>query len=137
MRGLAAEPVLLVLVIGAIVTMMISRNRFAGTTIVGSAFLIFYALSTPVVSTQLLAAAELPHSTCSEQHRSLEEHGAIVVLSAGHYSAAPGYGRYTVDGLSLERPRYAAHVARKTDLPALVSGGCIRDDEAPLASLMK
>jgi len=137
MRGLVAEPVLLVLIIGAVGTLMILRSRIAGFAIVGSAFLLLYALSTPVVSEQLLAVTELPHGAFSERPFEGEEPGAIVVLSAGRYRSAPEYGGDTVDGVSLERLRYAAHVARKTNLPVLVSGGRHRDDEVPLALLMK
>jgi uncharacterized SAM-binding protein YcdF (DUF218 family) len=137
MRGLVAEPVLLVLIIGAVGTLMIFRNRIAGFAIVGSAFLLLYALSTPVVSDQLLAMTELTHGALSERRVEREKPGAIVVLSAGRYRSAPEYGGDTVDGVSLERLRYAAHVARKTDLPVLVSGGRHRDDETPLAHLMK
>ena len=137
MRGLIAEPVLLVLVIGGVGTLMILRNRIAAFAIVGSAFLLLYALSTPVVSGRLLAVTELPHSVPPERRLGSEEPEAVVVLSAGRYRSAPEYGGDTVDGLSLERLRYAARVARKTDLPVLVSGGRLRDDEAPLAHLMK
>jgi len=137
MRGLVAEPVLLVLIIGAVGTLMIFRNRIAGIAIVGSAFLLLYALSTPVVSEQLLAVTELPDGALSERRFESEKPGTIVVLSAGRHRSAPEYGGETVDAVSLERLRYAAHVARKTDLPVLVSGGRHRDNETPLAQLMK
>ena len=137
MRGLVAEPVLLILVVGAVGTLMIFRNRIAGFAIVGSAFLLLYALSTPVVAKQLLAMTELPNGALSERRFEREKPGAIVVLGAGRYRSAPEYGGDTVDGVSLERLRYAAHVARKTDLPVLVSGGRHRDDDTPLAQLMK
>lgn len=137
MRGLVAEPVLLVLVIGVTGTLMILRNRTAGFVIVGSAFLLLYALSTSVVSERLLAVTQPPHGALSERHVEQEKPGAVVVLSAGRYRSAPEYGGDTVDGVSLERLRYAAHVARKTDLPVLVSGGSPRAGDTPLAHLMQ
>ena len=108
---------LLVLVVGAVGTLMIFRNRTAGMGIVGSAFLLLYALSTPVVSEQLLAMTELPNGPLSERRFESEKPGAIVVLGAGRYRSAPEYGGDTVDGVSLERLRYAANVARKRISP--------------------
>jgi uncharacterized SAM-binding protein YcdF (DUF218 family) len=137
MRGLVADPIFLVLVIGAVGTLMTLRNRIAGCALVGSAFLLLYALSTPLLSKQLLAMAQLPSGALSDPHAEYEEPGAIVVLSAGRHRSAPEYGGDIVDGLGLERLRYAAHEARKTGLPVLVSGGRDRDDEVPLADLMK
>ena len=60
---------------------------------------------------------------------------AIVILSAGRRAFAPEFsakGAGTVDGLSLERIRYGAFVARQTRIPVLVSGGL----DPPLAKLM-
>jgi uncharacterized SAM-binding protein YcdF (DUF218 family) len=61
---------------------------------------------------------------------------AIVILSAGRRIYAPEFatsGMGTVDGLSLERIRYGAYLARETKLPILVSGGL---DPVPLATVM-
>ena len=60
---------------------------------------------------------------------------AVVILSAGSRAYAPEFatgGKGTVDGLTLERIRYGAYIARQTKLPVLVSGGL----EPPLATLM-
>jgi len=80
---------------------------------------------------------ELPNGALAERRFEREKPGAIIVQSAMRYRSAPEYGGDTVDGVSLERLRYAAHVARKADLPVLVSSGRHRDDEAALAHLMK
>jgi uncharacterized SAM-binding protein YcdF (DUF218 family) len=48
---------------------------------------------------------------------------AIVILAGGKRRDAPEYRGDTVNGLSLERLRYGARLARQTGLPVLVSGG--------------
>jgi uncharacterized SAM-binding protein YcdF (DUF218 family) len=62
---------------------------------------------------------------------------AIVVLGAGRRSNAPEYRADTVDPLTLERLRYAAHLHRRTGLPILVSGGAPFGDEIAEAELMQ
>ena len=65
---------------------------------------------------------------------------AIVILSAGRRLSADEFGdefgKEALDGLSLERVRYGAFLARKTGLPILVSGGLPAPGEVPLAKLM-
>jgi uncharacterized SAM-binding protein YcdF (DUF218 family) len=50
---------------------------------------------------------------------------AIVILSTGLRRDALEYGGDTVSSLTLERIRYGAHLARRTGLPILVSGGMV------------
>src|SRR5688572_22301733 len=62
---------------------------------------------------------------------------AIVILAAGRRTYAPEFDGETVDGLSLERLRYGALLARQTRLPVLVSGGMgDGTTRLPLAKLM-
>jgi uncharacterized SAM-binding protein YcdF (DUF218 family) len=62
---------------------------------------------------------------------------AIVVLGGGQYHAAPEYGAATVNGASLARVRYGAHLHRQTGKPLLVSGGTPESNAQPEAQLMK
>lgn len=54
-----------------------------------------------------------------------QSHGAqaLVILGGGIRRGAPEYGGDTLGRLTLERVRYGALVARRTQLPVLVSGG--------------
>jgi uncharacterized SAM-binding protein YcdF (DUF218 family) len=64
---------------------------------------------------------------------------AVVVLAAGRRAYAPEFstssGQESVDALTLERVRYAAHIAKQTKLPILVSGG-VTNEPHSLADLM-
>jgi uncharacterized SAM-binding protein YcdF (DUF218 family) len=62
---------------------------------------------------------------------------AIVVLSAGSEPFSPEYGGESVDGITLQRMRYAVHLYRATGLPILVTGGRAPGDNTPIALLMK
>ena len=59
---------------------------------------------------------------------------AIVVLGGGLYFDTPEYGGDTVGGSTLERLRYAATIARKTNLPVLVTGGAGWAGGSPVAA---
>lgn len=61
------------------------------------------------------------------------EADAIVVLSADFRADPPEYGVDVPGPLSLERCRYAAHLARRTGLPLLVSGGVLRPDRPAIS----
>lgn len=61
---------------------------------------------------------------------------AIVAIGGGLRANAPEYGGVTLGRLTAERVRYAAHLARLSGLPVLVSGGRPRDDVPSEASLM-
>jgi uncharacterized SAM-binding protein YcdF (DUF218 family) len=62
---------------------------------------------------------------------------AIVVISAEHNPAGPEYGGPTVGPMTLERLRYAANLALRTDLPIACSGGIPRRGHPPMAKLMR
>ena len=61
---------------------------------------------------------------------------AIVILGGGVRREAPEYGGATLSGITLERVRYGARLARTTGLPVLVSGGAV-DDAPAEARLMR
>jgi len=68
--------------------------------------------------------------------QSLPKAQAIVVLGASRYRNAPEYGGDTIAELGLERLRYAAWLARRTNLPILASGGSTLGEPRPESELM-
>jgi uncharacterized SAM-binding protein YcdF (DUF218 family) len=113
--------------------LMLGRSAFGRLlTFLGLAGL--YLLSTPFVADRLAAGLEIYPAV---DPAALEEPAAqvIVALGAGRYGSAPEYGGDTVNGLTLERLRYAAWLQRRTGLPLVVSGGpqSAEQSEAELA----
>jgi uncharacterized SAM-binding protein YcdF (DUF218 family) len=91
-------------------------------------------LSTPFAGRALLASLErYPALPASGE---LLVADAIVVLGAESLSSAAEYGGATLGAFSLERTRYAAHLARRTHAPVLCSGRASRDGERSVAELM-
>ena len=115
------------------------RNAAVVSIVCGLAIVL--VLSMPVGSELLFEKLQIypPLAPSALTEESADEPAAIVVLAAGR-RRAPEFGgdaeHETVDGLTLERLRYGAYLARKTNLPVLVSGGLGRLDHAPLAELM-
>jgi len=79
-----------------------------------------YALSTPWVGGLLQKSLEISRPVSPA---ALKSAGAIVVLGGGRRIDAAEYGSDTLNGLSLERLRYAAFLHRASGLPLLVTGG--------------
>jgi len=79
-----------------------------------------YVLSTPWVSGLLLKSLEISAPIRPDM---LATAGAIVVLAGGQRAAAAEYGGDTLNGISLERLRYAAFLHRASGLPILSTGG--------------
>jgi uncharacterized SAM-binding protein YcdF (DUF218 family) len=100
-----------------------------------SGMLILWALSLPVVSAYLHQGlesdyvAETPSVTPNDVQ-------AIVVLGAGRHYEAGEYGGDTLSHSALWRLRYRAYLAKRWDLPVLVSGGNVRPfDVVPEAKM--
>lgn len=90
-------------------------------------------LATPASVGLLLANLERTPVASPEAVRRAQ---AIVILGGGQRRHAPEYGGASVNRLSLERVRYGAHLARRSGLPILVTGGN-PTGETPEALLMK
>lgn len=103
-----------------------------GRTLAWMGALGLYALSTPLVGTQLLQSLQI-YPPISEAQ--LKQAQAIVILCGGTYNAAPEYGGDTTNGFSLERGRYGAYLARRTGLPVMVVGGTVAEGRAESLSL--
>jgi uncharacterized SAM-binding protein YcdF (DUF218 family) len=79
-----------------------------------------YAMSTPWVSHLLLKTLEISRPLVADATTKAD---AIVVLGGGRRIGSAEYGSDTLNGISLERLRYAARLYRSSGLPILVTGG--------------
>jgi uncharacterized SAM-binding protein YcdF (DUF218 family) len=123
----------LVVTIGLVIAL---RSRRLGLAVITAGAVLLYLLSMPIVAA---AFGHWTQTTPSLTDQSARKSGAqaIVVLSAGSAPFSPEYGGESVDAVTLQRLRYAAHLLRMTGLPILVTGGRGLGDRAPLAWLMK
>ncbi|HTT13471.1 MAG TPA: YdcF family protein [Burkholderiaceae bacterium] len=108
------------LIVAAIGIAMMRRWPAGARAILGVAWLVMFALCTPVVAAwlQVVAGTERPVDAAE-----LKSAQAIVILAGGLRTDAPEYGGDTLGTLTLERTRYGARLARSTGLPVLVTGG--------------
>lgn len=111
-----------------------SRYPRFGRGLACASILAILALSTPLVSTALVRFVDTTPPLDLEQARTRQ---AIVVLGGGVRRNAPEYGGDTLGRLTLERVRYAARIARRIDLPVLVSGGSVAQNSEREARLMR
>jgi uncharacterized SAM-binding protein YcdF (DUF218 family) len=112
---------------------LLARRRRWGAALAWLGVLSLLALSLPWVSHALLRTADQSAALDFAQARDAQ---AIVILGGGIRRNAPEYGGDTLGRLTLERVRYGAVVARRTQLPVLVSGGSVYGGVAE-ALLMK
>lgn len=125
----------LILLLLAGLVCLVRRRKRAGLALVGAGIATLFLLSTAAVSSLLARMVEMPPAP--EAAIAASGAGAIVVISGGFERYAPEYGGNAVDAITLQRLRYAAHLARRLDLPILVSGGRPDDAEVSLAAMMK
>jgi len=107
------------------------RHPRAGHRIAWTGVLLLGFLAMPIVGTLLTRA--LDRTPLFELTRAADAQ-AIVILGGGTRRYAPEYGGATMSGLTLERVRFGARIARATNLPVLVSGGAI--ENAPPESVL-
>ncbi len=123
--------IILILLAGALLR---RRHKRLGLTLISTAFLLLYVLSTPLAGAYLLRSLELEGVPGDEAGQTPPR--AIVVLGAGVRTRSPEFGGDTVGRLTLERIRYGARLYRKTGLPVLVTGGTYRKDVTPVSVTM-
>jgi len=123
---------LLVTAIG-IVLALGRRTRPLGLLLAAGSTAALLALSTPFVSSVLTRLAG--EATLLSPER-LSQAQAIVIPSAGVRRAAAEYGRDVASGMSMDRIRYGAYLARASRLPILVTGGQVYGG-TPEAVLMR
>jgi uncharacterized SAM-binding protein YcdF (DUF218 family) len=114
--------------------LLLKRKPVLGRWILGISLLLLWIFSMHIVGGSLLGRIERGAHTPIGQMKSAQ---AIVVLGGGLYFDTPEYGGDTVGGSTLERLRYAATIARKTNLPVLVTGGAGWAGGSPVAAHMK
>jgi uncharacterized SAM-binding protein YcdF (DUF218 family) len=112
-------PLSLVILLAAGLFVHRRRPRLAMSLILLSTTAL-YALSTPWVGGLLQKSLEISRPL---NPGDLKAADAIVVLGGGRRLAAAEYGGDTLNGLSLERLRYAAFLHRASGLPILATGG--------------
>jgi uncharacterized SAM-binding protein YcdF (DUF218 family) len=129
---LALPPVAPLLVALAGLAVAVRRPR-AGRWIAFAGVLALWLLATPAVGAFLIRLLDRTPPLALSQARDAQ---AIVILGGGLRHYAPEYGGLTVNGITLDRVRYGARLARETHLPILVSGGAVRG-APPEAVLMR
>lgn len=133
MRGIFADPVFIVLVILTIGVLIGCSKRVLGRSVVLLGILVLYLLATPFVAERLYQLVQTDWT--SESARG--DAGAIVVLPAGTIPRAPEYAGDTIDGLTLQRVRFAARLQRTTGLPIMVTGGTAKHASISAAEAMR
>lgn len=108
------------LITAAVGFALLQRWHAGARVILAVAWLVMYALCTPLVAGWLQVAAGSDQPVEPEQLKSAK---AIVILGGGLRIDAAEYGGDTMGRLMLERVRYGARLARMTGLPVLVTGG--------------
>ena len=110
------------------------RRRLAiGLATMGTALL--FAQSTPTVAGYLITSLE-SQSAAIAPDATKPDAGAIVILGSSLITDAPEYGSDTVNERTLVRTRYGAVLARRYDLPVLVTGGRPPKTESSEAEVM-
>ncbi len=112
-------PLSLVILLAAGLVLHPRRPRLAMSLILLSTTAL-YALSTPWVGGLLQKSLEV---SAPVSPADLKTAGAIVVLGGGRRIDSAEYGSDTLNGISLERLRYAAFLHRASGLPVLTTGG--------------
>jgi uncharacterized SAM-binding protein YcdF (DUF218 family) len=110
---------------------LITWRRRVGVLLAAAGIVALTLLSTPIVSAQLMRVLDGAPALMPSQ---VNGAGAIVVLAGGTRSYAQEYAGPTIGSITLQRVRYAARLARLTQLPILVSGGSVRG--APAEALL-
>jgi len=127
-------PPLCLFLLAALGLLVARWRRKLGIWITGGAAFLLVLLTIPFVSSALLIS--LQTSPALPADGPYPEAQAIVVLGADMNPRAPEYGGATVGSLSMERLRYAARLARATELPLLTTGGSLKVGTPAVAELL-
>ncbi len=129
-----ADPVVLTLVILIVGLGVSVASKRVGMLICVSGVVFLYALSTPLISQNLLMALE--SGLQKPAPSKIARPGVILVLGGDLRHRASEYGGDGVGSLSLERIRYGALLHRQTGLPIMTTGGKIGKSEKSVALVM-
>ncbi|HVS12088.1 MAG TPA: YdcF family protein [Planctomycetota bacterium] len=126
-------PPLSLFALAAVGALLLRRKRKLGWGLIAAAAGLLLVFCTPLVAAALLRSLQRE----VEPWRGAAGAGAIVVIGGDFSFWAPEYGGESVGPLTLERLRYAAHLARASALPILVSGGPPKRGSCSIAAAMK
>lgn len=122
---------LLLLVVGVL---LLKRRRRLGIALIVTSVVSTYVLMQPYVAAALLISLQSePALPISGE---LPEAQAVVVLGGDIHPWAQEWGGASLGPLSLQRVRYAASIARRSNLPVLVTGGVTSPGSPSLADLL-
>lgn len=120
LKGLLLPPTGLFVLV-AVGLLLRRRRPRLGAALAWSGGMLFFAATCPFVAAGLLISLQTSDALPSDG--ALPAADAIVVLGADYMPRAPELGRAAPGLLSQERLRYAAHLARRSSLPVLATGG--------------
>ncbi len=127
----------LMILVGLIVRWRARRPvlRRGATALAASGALLTVALSLPVVSFLLLDG--LQRFPSLDPAVESVDADVIVVLAGDVDCDPPEYGSDQPGALSQIRCRYGAHLARRTGLPLVITGGVLRPDRRPASHVLR
>ncbi|NOR81438.1 MAG: YdcF family protein [Methyloprofundus sp.] len=124
-------PIASLLFLSAVGLFLLPRRQVLATRLISFSLAILLLLSLPVV-TKYLAMTQEIYAPLNRTMLDGFSAQAIVVLGGGLRSPAPEYAQQiTLQNRTLLRVRYAALLAKQTQLPILVSGGKVFDSSIP------
>ncbi|NOR79474.1 MAG: YdcF family protein, partial [Methyloprofundus sp.] len=124
-------PIASLLILSIAGLFLLPLQRTLAVTLISFSLIILLVLSLPVVAKHLAATQEI-YSPLNSAALNTFSAQAIVVLGGGLQSPAPEYEQQvTLKSRTLARVRYAALLAKQTQLPLLVSGGKVFKEELP------
>jgi len=109
----------LLLITLGLVLLAFRRARLGGVILAGVGLASLWVLATPIVADSLVRWAERYPALAPAQ---VGDAQAIVILAGGVRVDAPEYGTSAPGATSLERLVYGARLARRAQLPVLISG---------------
>lgn len=116
--------------------LVMGRRSLAGGFLVTLSLALLYLFSTSYIANRLMMEVET-FAALSPKEISGSKAQAIVVLGGGRRQDTPEFEGDTVNGLLLERLRYAAFLSRISGLPVIPSGGSGQFEGTPEAHLAK
>jgi uncharacterized SAM-binding protein YcdF (DUF218 family) len=110
------------------------RRPALGRALTGFSLAALLLLSLPLTSAWLMSRLEPPPLADA---RAVGDAQAVVILGGGVAHGAPEWGGDTATTHTLQRVRYGAWLAKRTQLPVLITGAAPKDGHLGEAALMR
>jgi uncharacterized SAM-binding protein YcdF (DUF218 family) len=110
------------------------RRPALGAALTGFSLAALLLLSLPVTAYSLMSRLEGPPLPDA---RAVGDAQAIVILAGGAARGAPEWGGDTVNLFTLQRVRYGAWLAKRTQLPVLITGAAPKEGRPGEAAMMR